>query len=450
MPQTWTTTWTCPPGIPVSAGSRVDIVFDAGFDDRALWPGVSELLATYSFTLPAGTVQLEPTDWSFSVVLDWKAFDYFMAWDPYDGHSTISILPSVENIAYVTPAPDTTAPATGNNAVSGKVYGSTQTFTLTPVDDAGGTGVESTWWQLDSTSGSWTKGTSVPVAAPATVASTKAHTLYWYSQDHAGNQEAVKSVSFSIENLRTFTTTLSLDQTVWYHAIPDDASGPWVGYTIKLDGTTLGSTFYATEYSYYNRTFNHLVAETNITGAGQIDIIVTAGATTPGSSENNTNSPQTFTLSLPAEATKLIYKGWTGFPNYTWVPNDYYYNSGPPLVQYPYSNLQMPPTGTIGNIGYASTDTATDTTPPATTIDKPGGTTYVGDQTFILSPTDAISGVESTWWQLDGSGIWNIGTSIPVLAPSSGTAPHTIEWYSRDNVANQEAQQSVTFVMQAP
>ena len=70
-----------------------------------------------------------------------------------------------------------------------------KTFTLTP-SDTGGSGLSGTWWQLDSTSGAWTSGTSIPVAAPPV--GPVSHTVYWYSQDAAGNRETTRSVTFTI------------------------------------------------------------------------------------------------------------------------------------------------------------------------------------------------------------------------------------------------------------
>jgi hypothetical protein len=91
-----------------------------------------------------------------------------------------------------------------------------------------------------------------------------------------------------------------------------------------------------------------------------------------------------------------------------------------------------------------------DTVAPVTTNSAVAGTTYTGSQTFILSATDASgSGVASTWYQLDSSAFLS-GSSVTVAAPSSGSASHTIFWYSIDNAGNQEATKSVTFTVQAP
>ena len=99
---------------------------------------------------------------------------------------------------------DTIAPVTTSSVVSGMTYTGAQTFTLTPAD--AGSGVATTRWQLDSTAGTWTSGTSVPVAAPSSGAT--AHTLYWYSVDAAGNPESTKSVAFSVSAV-SGTATLS-------------------------------------------------------------------------------------------------------------------------------------------------------------------------------------------------------------------------------------------------
>ncbi|MDR3685864.1 MAG: hypothetical protein P4L93_02745, partial [Coriobacteriia bacterium] len=90
---------------------------------------------------------------------------------------------------------DTVQPVTSNNATNAAPYLGAQTFTLTPTD-AGGSGVASTRWQLDSTSGSWTTGTSVAVPAPASGIVT--HTIYWYSVDNAGNTESNKSIAVQV------------------------------------------------------------------------------------------------------------------------------------------------------------------------------------------------------------------------------------------------------------
>jgi len=92
-----------------------------------------------------------------------------------------------------------------------------------------------------------------------------------------------------------------------------------------------------------------------------------------------------------------------------------------------------------------------DTIAPVTTSDITEGFPYDGAQTFMLTPTDTSgSGVAETWWQLDSTtGPWTSGTLIPVTAPVSGSASHTLYWYSSDSAGNPELVQSATFSVSA-
>jgi hypothetical protein len=72
------------------------------------------------------------------------------------------------------------------------------TVKLTAGDNAGGSGVASTWYRLGG-SGAYTQGTSIPV--PTTVGS---YTLYFYSVDVAGNTESpAKTATFQVSSSPT-------------------------------------------------------------------------------------------------------------------------------------------------------------------------------------------------------------------------------------------------------
>ena len=101
----------------------------------------------------------------------------------------------------------------------------------------------------------------------------------------------------------------------------------------------------------------------------------------------------------------------------------------------------------------APTTVTLDTSPPTTTDNAPAGSES-SDVTVTLSPSDGSgSGVGSTNYRLDG-GAWQTGTSVSIPAPAShaNDGGHTIDYYSTDNVGNDEAvkQATVTIDTQPP
>lgn len=100
-----------------------------------------------------------------------------------------------------------------------------------------------------------------------------------------------------------------------------------------------------------------------------------------------------------------------------------------------YGNIENPP-------GVADAFTGVDTTKPVTTIDLNGTTGdnnwYTSGVTVTLSATDAFSGVESTWYQLD-TGYWTL-YSLPFLV--NGQGQHTVSYYSFDIAGNTEIAQT--------
>lgn len=76
-----------------------------------------------------------------------------------------------------------------------------------------------------------------------------------------------------------------------------------------------------------------------------------------------------------------------------------------------------------------------DSNSPVTTSDTLAS--YTGPATITLSATDVGSGVAHTYYRLDG-GPQTEGTTIDVPAPSSGSAEHTLEYWSVDNAGRHE------------
>ncbi len=89
-----------------------------------------------------------------------------------------------------------------------------------------------------------------------------------------------------------------------------------------------------------------------------------------------------------------------------------------------------------------------DRTPPVTTASAPSS--YVGTATITLSRTDVGgSGVKTTYYQLDG-GALSTGTTVVVAPPVSGTATHTLDFWSTDNGYNTETHKRKVFTVLAP
>jgi uncharacterized protein with FMN-binding domain len=76
-----------------------------------------------------------------------------------------------------------------------------------------------------------------------------------------------------------------------------------------------------------------------------------------------------------------------------------------------------------------------DLTPPVTTMTAPSNPAYA----FSLSATDALSGVQATWFRVD-NGVAVNGRDVPAYAARD----HTVEYWSVDNAGNEEAHHSYT------
>ena len=84
-----------------------------------------------------------------------------------------------------------------------------------------------------------------------------------------------------------------------------------------------------------------------------------------------------------------------------------------------------------------------DTAPPATTSDAVAS--YIGPATITLSATDVGgSGVAATRYRVD-SGAEQTGTVVTVGPPATGSASHTVYFWSIDNATNTEVVKSASF-----
>jgi len=88
-----------------------------------------------------------------------------------------------------------------------------------------------------------------------------------------------------------------------------------------------------------------------------------------------------------------------------------------------------------------------DRTAPVTTSDA--ASTYWGDATIVLSATDAGKGVRATYHRVDG-GELRSGTTVAIPAPASGSARHTVEYWSTDLAFNTEAHHLADVTVNSP
>ncbi len=177
-----------------------------------------------------------------------------------DGWGSTSISPVA-----TTPAPtttDTVAPVTTSDALA--TYTGTATIHLTATDNAGGSGVASTYFILDG--GTQVSGTAVAVSAAG------AHTLTFWSVDAAGNVEVQKSATFEVtastpattgtpEPTPTPTPETTGTATARIHVM--NAHGPGAaGVTVTLTNTLTGTAVAAVTDGHGRVTFSSLVKGT--------------------------------------------------------------------------------------------------------------------------------------------------------------------------------------------
>ena len=103
--------------------------------------------------------------------------DYPVTWYARDNAG------NVETVKTTTIRVDAQAPTVSCNAIYGRSYSGSQTFTLTS-SDLGGSGLADTQYKVDN--GAWTSGTLVPVPAPAS--GSVSRYISWTAKDVAGNQ----------------------------------------------------------------------------------------------------------------------------------------------------------------------------------------------------------------------------------------------------------------------
>jgi hypothetical protein len=225
------------------------------------------------------------------------------------------------------------------------------------------------------------------VVVSAPVGGTAAHTLQFYSTDVAGNAEAPKSASFTVAGPG-----------------PADTAGPVGTMTVSNDA------------AYVNNGNSYITASMTDVGTGLYGQSVDLGTGTFGvwsAYDSNLYAP------LPAP-------------------------DGLKTVRVQYRDY-------AGNVTTKSDTVTRDTIGPVSATGATNGTSYYGNQNFMPTATDALSGVSQMYLSVDGGAYatWSLGIPVPITAPPSGGVGHSLSCYSVDNAGNRGSTSDARIVVYA-
>ncbi|HEX9092866.1 MAG TPA: hypothetical protein VF902_02680, partial [Coriobacteriia bacterium] len=319
-------------------------------------------------------------------------------------------------------------------------------ITLTAVD-TGGSGVAYKYYRLNA-------GPDTTYTVPVVV-STEGTTTFWYwSKDASGNVETAQHGTIELDKTRPVATTDALDIYTGPATITVSATDAWSGIAHvrwSLDGGPWVWDSVATT----SALGNHTIAFYAQDGAGWTDWpfktkdfeikapdftppVTTLGGVPGGWSSVNVTPTLTATDGVGAGVAAIMYRKNAG-ANQTYSPPLVISDEGTTTLWYWSVDLATPP----NTEAERSVPVYVDKSGPVSTSDAIG--LYTGTATITISATDPYSGVSHTHWRFD-SDPWQTGT----VAATSAVGPHTLYFYSTDNVNNDETPvQSMGFLLLA-
>ena len=289
------------------------------------------------------------------------------------------------------PAPDTAPPVTTAVVTTLSPDGANGWYITTPTVALVASEPGTTYYSLSSASGPWTTY-STPVVIPEGV-----NTLYYYSSDTLGNDEAVVSLQLRVDTVVPAVTVSGVDPGGLYNTarIPTfsaaDANLDAVSATLDGDAFTSGSSV-ATDG-----------AHTLVVGASDL----AGNATTTSVTFTIDSTPPTITVSgvdagpYKAAVTPIFSAADSDLATVTATLDGAAFASGSSVATEGAHTLVVSASDTAGNASTATATFTIDLTPPAITIAgvAPGGL-YAAAVTPIFSATDSdLSTVTAT---LDG------------------------------------------------
>ncbi len=348
---------------------------------------------------------------------------------------------------------DAAAPTTSVSGLDSAWSNGPVTLTFSGSD--AGSGVASTQYSTDN-GATWTTGTSLTIPAPGDGSNDGQHTVLYRSTDEVGHVETPKSCVVGIDMTAPTTSESGADMN-WH------SSDVTVSFTGSDAGSGVASTQYSVDGGPWTTGTSVTVpapADGSNDGVHTVNCRSTDNAGNVGAVQGcvvkiDTNGPVTvdnaagewhtvpFTLQLTATDKSTA----TTTTQYS-LSDDQHWQTGNAIE---FSGWKRGGGSGLYTVYYRSTDAAgvveaehqctvmLDATRPVTTDDAPSGP-QATSVTVHLSATDTFSGVDQTWYQVDG-GQWLEGTSVLIPAPAdhSNDGVHTINYFSVDKAGNSEA-----------
>ncbi|CAH2712905.1 hypothetical protein BACCIP111895_00038 [Neobacillus rhizosphaerae] len=332
---------------------------------------------------------------------------------------------NIEEVNTVEVNIDNIAPITTSN-VKNSWYNDNVTVLLSPSDI--GSGVDKTYYSINGSD--FVEGTSFKVSEEGV---TK---VSFYSIDKAGNIEEVNTVEVNIDNIAPITT--SNVKNSWYNdnvtvllSPSDNESGvDKTYYSINGSDFVEGTSFSVSEEGVTKVSFYSIDKAGNIEEVKNVEVNI--DKTAPITTSNLTNEDGTVLLS-PSDNGSGVDKTY-----YSINGSDYKEGTSFKVSEDGVTKVTFYSVDKAGNIEDVNTvEVNIDKTAPITTSNVTNSW-YKEDVTVLLSPTDNGSGVDKTYYSINGSD-YKEGTSFKV----SEEGVTKVSFYSVDKAGNIEDKKTV-------
>jgi hypothetical protein len=348
---------------------------------------------------------------------------------------SIDMASNTESVKSVTFKIDTVKPIT-NGSASG------YTVTLSASDATSGVG--SIYYRVGSSGGFSTYSSPFSAGAAGQV-----YTVYYYSTDRAGNTESARSLQVGTADSTPPTTSVTVTGTM--------GGSNWFRSTVTItlsasDDTSVYRTYYrwqgASTWSTYSSSFgsstegDRTLEYYSLDSNGNSETVKSARIKIDRTASTSSSSVTGSTVSLYSSdalsgVSYIEYRvdggTWTTYTTaFTISPLWEAHN-----VEYRAMDVAGNLEGTRSRIVGADDETAPST--PAGLVGTEGSSGwYRSSVSVVLTAGDDASGVERTWYSLDG-GAWSVSTGTFIVM---GDGVHQLQYYSIDRAGNIETQRS--------